>query len=648
MGITRLSLILALGAALGAGQPDAGAPPKPKAEAEATVTVTAEVASVDVARTPCPVTIVAAEALQRLPLRTLGEVMQEVLPGQVISMGGLGSLCQPYLGGSRSGDTVVLLDGLRISDASGLGVDLNQMDVSSVERLEVISGPASSLYGSDAHGGVMALYSPGSAPEGFSGSLAGTFGTRGRGAGSFAPAYGWKGGWVRASLRAEQEEQALKADEPFRQSALFVGLGQTLGEDHLLTASYRNHWQGTPLPWTWDYNAWPAARAFDASREATLRQEVGIVSLRSEWRPELLSEVALGRVSYDRRYSDTGWEGHSERDQASATLSYRPAGWGASLLLDGNEERYWEANPEKKAFGRHLAAALELSVEPLSWLRLVGSARQQWDRTDREAEGFNPAIHRDEDQFTWKAGANALLPGGFRLFASAGSSFNAPSLFQMGHNSGQGRPLPGNEESRSVNLGAGWASGPWQLALEANRIQYDRIVVWTGVYPNGYYANQKDVRVQGLELRGGYRAEAWGLEARLRNQEGRDLSLPEGQQLRSFSSRPFTSGGVNGWVALGDWRMDLHASYVGHRYAYSDDAGGVAPVRKAFTDLGASLRYRVMGNLDLTLRAEHLLTDALSRADWLAQEDLDRSNASLMPGYPAQPRTFSLEARYRF
>ena len=112
---------------------------------------------------------------------------------------------------------------------------------------------------------------------------------------------------MRASLRAEQEEQALKADEPFRQSALFVGLGQTLGEDHLLTASYRNHWQGTPLPWGWDYNAWPAARAFDASREATLRQEVGIVSLRSEWRPELLSEVALGRVSYDRRYSDTGW-----------------------------------------------------------------------------------------------------------------------------------------------------------------------------------------------------------------------------------------------------------------------------------------------------------------------------------------------------
>ena len=106
---------------------------------------------------------------------------------------------------SRAGWTTEadLLDGLRISDASGLGVDLNQMDVSSVERLEVISGPASSLYGSDAHGGVMALYSPGSAPEGFSGSLAGTFGTRGRGAGSFAPAYGWKGGWVRASLRAE-------------------------------------------------------------------------------------------------------------------------------------------------------------------------------------------------------------------------------------------------------------------------------------------------------------------------------------------------------------------------------------------------------------------------------------------------------------
>ena len=648
MELQRITLLLAMGAALWAGEPDAGAPPRPKSETEATVTVTAASASVEVAKTPNPVTVVTAETLQRLPFRTLSEVLQDIFPGQVAPMGGVGSQASLHLGGSRSADTVVLLDGLRISDASGLGLDLSQMDMSSVDRLEVISGPSSSLYGSDAHGGVVALCSPGSAPEGFSGSLAGLLGTRGRGQGSLAPAYGWKGGWVRASLRVEEEDQATQTDEPFRQSAVFVGMGQALGEDHLLTASYRNHWQGTPLPWGWDYNAWPAARTFDSSREATLRQEVTILSLRSQWRPDLLSEVSAGRVNYDRHYSDTGWQAHSQRDQASATLSFRPTGWGASLLLDGSEEHYWEANPDKKAVGRHLATALELSAEPLSWLRLVGSARQQWDRTDRQADGYNPAISRNEDQFTWKAGANVLLPQGFRVYASAGSSFNAPSLYQMGYNSGQGKALPGNEESRSVNLGASWASGPWQVVLEGNRIRYDQVVVWTGLYPNGYYANQKDVRVQGLELRGGYRAEAWGLEARLRNQEGRDLSLPAAQQLSSFSSRPFTAGGVNGRVSFGKWRMDARASYVGHRYAYSDDEGGMAPVKKSFTDLGASLQFRARRDLDLTLRAEHLLTAPISRSEWLAKEDLDRSNASLMPGYPAQPRAISLEARYRF
>lgn len=124
MEVQRITLILALGVTLGAGEPEAGAPPKPKSETEATVTVTAEAASVEVAKTPNPVTIVTAEALQRLPFRTLSEVLQDIFPGQVAPMGGVGSQASLYLGGSRSGDTVVLLDGLRISDASGLGLDL--------------------------------------------------------------------------------------------------------------------------------------------------------------------------------------------------------------------------------------------------------------------------------------------------------------------------------------------------------------------------------------------------------------------------------------------------------------------------------------------------------------------------------------------
>lgn len=81
----------------------------------------------------------------------------ELLAGvQIIRDGGPGQSTSVYLRGAKSQHTLLYLDGVKIVDQLGLnGYDLANVDVASVDRIEILKGPQSTLYGSDAMGGVI-------------------------------------------------------------------------------------------------------------------------------------------------------------------------------------------------------------------------------------------------------------------------------------------------------------------------------------------------------------------------------------------------------------------------------------------------------------------------------------------------------------
>ena len=61
----------------------------------------------------------------------------------------------PSIRGTGSKHTLILIDGRRISEGYKDFVDINQISVDMINRIEVVRGPTSALYGSDAIGGVM-------------------------------------------------------------------------------------------------------------------------------------------------------------------------------------------------------------------------------------------------------------------------------------------------------------------------------------------------------------------------------------------------------------------------------------------------------------------------------------------------------------
>jgi vitamin B12 transporter len=636
---------LLFGNSLLATDADSEEKPKPrlKVAGGATVTITAEAHAVEVAKTPNPVVVIDAEKLVKSGAASLGKALDQALPGRSVAYGSAGSAASIFINGSRSQDAVVLLDGIKVSDVN-LGVDLSQFALSGVGRVEILLGPASTLYGSDAHGGVISLSSLGQASIGFSGLALQTISSLGQARAGATASYGWDRGWMQGTVEGERSPQATETERPFRQASGHIGLGWMIGKDWLFTINHRGNYKGIPLPFSWDYdeNGLPS-RKYAHSREAALWQNITTASIKSGFSDELFGVMNFGSISQENYYNDTQYSANLRRYQCNAMLTLRQPKGSASLLADLSSEKFWNEDPGRASKGQHSALAIEGILEASSILRFVASVREQRDLLEQFGQPDTRL-----NQTTWKVGANLLMPSGFRVYINSGTAFNAPSLFALGWNAYLGKSAPGNERSRSALGGVGYECEGWGLRVDASRINYNGLVDFVGGWADGYFANKKRARIQGLELAGGLRRDGWALEAFARTQEGRDLSLPPERQFEGFLSRPFFSAGLRGSWTFKALDMGLDASYVGHRYVYSSDIGGMAAEKNHYIDASAFAIFRLAKSVDIALRAERIFQNGISRDGWERGLDIGRNNMALLPGYPSPGRAVSLEARYRF
>jgi vitamin B12 transporter len=127
------------------------------------------------------ITVVSADDIAARQLKTLPDLLQQVPGLNVVQSGGPGGQTSVFMRGTNSNHTKVLVDGIDVSDPSNPtgAFDFSQFLTSDVERVEILRGPQSGLYGSDAIGGVInVITKSGSGPAQWNASAeAGSFDT---------------------------------------------------------------------------------------------------------------------------------------------------------------------------------------------------------------------------------------------------------------------------------------------------------------------------------------------------------------------------------------------------------------------------------------------------------------------------------------
>jgi vitamin B12 transporter len=105
------------------------------------------------------VTVITAQDIEREQRRTVPDILANVPGLNIVQAGGPGGLTSVFMRGTNSNHTKVLIDGIDVSDPSNpnRSFDFGQLLASDIERIEVLRGPQSGLYGSDAIGGVISI-----------------------------------------------------------------------------------------------------------------------------------------------------------------------------------------------------------------------------------------------------------------------------------------------------------------------------------------------------------------------------------------------------------------------------------------------------------------------------------------------------------
>ncbi|MEC5397906.1 TonB-dependent vitamin B12 receptor [Uliginosibacterium sp. H1] len=160
MSISKTALAAAIGAAL---SPLVHAQSLPASQASGEqqldpVVVTATRTARTVDDTLAPVTVLRRADIERSQATSVPELLRGMPGVSFAANGGAGKNTSLFLRGTESDHTLVLIDGIKAGSATSGGFNWQDLPVEQIDRIEIVRGPRSSLYGSEAIGGVVQIF----------------------------------------------------------------------------------------------------------------------------------------------------------------------------------------------------------------------------------------------------------------------------------------------------------------------------------------------------------------------------------------------------------------------------------------------------------------------------------------------------------
>jgi vitamin B12 transporter len=121
------------------------------------IVVSAGQSPMEASRVGASVTVISGEELRQKHIPTVAEALRSVPGVEVDQSGGRGTLTQVRIRGDEANHVLILIDGIEVNAVADANFDFADLTVDDVDRIEVIRGPQSGIYGSNAQSGVIAI-----------------------------------------------------------------------------------------------------------------------------------------------------------------------------------------------------------------------------------------------------------------------------------------------------------------------------------------------------------------------------------------------------------------------------------------------------------------------------------------------------------
>lgn len=600
------------------------------------IVVTANRSPTALAETGSAVTVLDREAIERASAASLVSLLRTVPGLSVSESGGPGGTVDVRLRGAETGHTLVLIDGVRVNDSAGSRdeFDFSVLTPTDIERIEVLRGPQSALYGSDAIGGVINIVTrrPDTGVSAHASVEAGSYGTVatrfGAAAGNDAIRLSGSGAIFRTDgFSRVGDRDSSEADGAAKLAGTVRAELGTPGDGPLLELGVSGYDQSA------DYDKAPPSLS-DACPSVDLACYKDAAAIRGEARNETEKSLVTGFAklsgsAFDDRFEQaltlfgTDYDRENREPGTSSTRvdHFASTSFGAEyqgtigfdaygdLTLGGRLEREQARYDTENATGftGYESDRTLYALFALHQLTLFDDLHLSFaGRYDGDPDGADFLTGR-------VTAAYDLADLGTTLRASAGTGAKRATAYMIGSNLAYQPSYPdlisadiAPEKSVGVDLGIDQSLFDGRLRFSAtgfyNRFE-DLISFVSIAYPAGYFENVARAEAYGLELSANATLiEGWlAADATWTWQRTEDLDTG-----LALARRPENSGTL-GLTLTGIDRFEGRAAltYVGEQF----NKAGEAEKIDSYLRLDLSASYKLAPQTTLTGRIENV-TDA--------------------------------------
>jgi vitamin B12 transporter len=540
------------------------------------VVVTPTRTEIPVGQSISSVSVITGEDLRRMGVISVSEALRHVPGLDVVQAGGPGQLTSVFLRGANSQHTLVLVDGIQINSPTVGGFDFGGLTVDNIDRIEILRGPQSSLYGSDALGGVIQIISKKADISSASVSVeGGSFGSARE-----SVAMGLKKEGFDLSMSGSRwDSEGISAAssgaerDGYQNTTLSVRLGTTPSPGSRMDLTARLVESDAEI------DGFSAGTAAD-DLTAQLGRRLAVVGGTWTGYGNALWEQRISASAHEERLLYSG----SPTDMGTRTVEWQGTFKGAdsSRLILGYE---WQRQDGKDSYS--LNRELTNHGVYIQDNRGIGTPLQtlfglRWDDSTLS-----------QREFTYRAGISYTTATRVLWRAQAATGFRLPTLYDLDPTFGN--PALNPEKSKGWEVGATQNTGPVSLGLTYFNNRFKNLIVLDSNYipQNVGKARSSGIEceltwrpAQGVRLRGTYTYDDTENETTHTSLIRRPLNKYETEMNIELSSRT---------------EIGLRWNHVGRRFDQGQDA------LPAYSRWDLNGFYKVRQTFEVFYRFENLL-----------------------------------------